>query len=492
MKKWPSILFLTLCSLIANAQNLYEALRYSQVHAGGTARGLGSGSAFGALGADFTAVGINPGGLGMYRKSEIFISMNLNNTVSESNFGGNSRQHHLNFHLPNYGLVFSRYYVDKRGNRSRGNWIAVNFAFGMNRRLNFNTERFYENNINAQSILPSLAGELNGIHPNQINYGVASFESVLAYAAYLVNPLVNDSFQYNTVTDGALIGKQVSVATKGRMDELSFALAANYNYKWYFGCALGVPLINYSENIIYREYDLNNQTPEFDHFQLINVLNTRGAGVNMKVGAQYHVHDWIRAGLAFHTPSYIRLRDNYMSFINSVINDSTGYQEQSPDGSFRYRLLTPWRGVASVAVILKQYGFLSVDYEYADFRRSRYAFTNEFQAYESLLNRSVHNGLNHSHTIRVGAEAVIKNFRLRGGYNISTNPMSVSLQNTVPEDNRLFQSYSAGTGYRGEQFSIDIAYIRTVTDNSAIITNNIVSADRIMRNNFVLTLGLRF
>jgi hypothetical protein len=492
MKKILLSFFVMVGLINVQAQNLYEALRYSQTHTGGTARGLGAGSAFGALGGDYTSAGINPGGLGVFRKSEFFLTLNLNNTVSESNFGGNIEQHKLNFHPASYGMVFSKQFVDKRGNRSRGNWTGVNFGFGMTRNANFNTKRYYANDVNAQSILPVFAGELSGQIPNNINYGTASFESVLAYAAYLVNPNYNDSTNYNSVTDGEIIGKQVSVNTSGRMDEMTFAVAANYNDKIYFGGALGIPIISYTENVLYAEYDKNNDAAAFNSFEMEKYLRTSGAGVNLKLGAQFRVNDWVRFGAAFHTPSYIGLKDRYFVSVVSDLTDSTGYSAESPDGSFKYKLLTPWKGIASMAILFKQYGFLSVDYEYADYRNSRYSFANEYQSYETSLNSSINTGLNNTHTIRAGAEAAIKNFRLRGGYNISTSPLSASLKNAVPEDNRLFQSFSAGAGYRGDHFSFDFAFIRSMTDNSVMLANTIVSADRISRNNFVMTFGLRF
>jgi hypothetical protein len=152
-------------------------------------------------------------------------------------------------------------------------------------------------------------------------------------------------------------------------------------------------------------------------------------------------------------------------------------------------MLTPWRGVVSAAFLVKQYGFISVDYEYADYRNSRFSFDNEFQAFETSLNRTIDNTLNISHTIRAGAEAAIKNFRLRGGYNISTNPFSTPYQ--IFND-RVFQNVSGGMGYRGKQFSLDFAYVRSVNDNPILLANTVVSSDRITRDNFILTFGLRF
>ncbi|MEO0874492.1 MAG: hydrocarbon degradation protein, partial [Bacteroidota bacterium] len=57
-------------SLSINAQNFSDALRYSNFDPIGTARFMGTGSALGPLGADFSVMSTNPAGLGWLRKSE--------------------------------------------------------------------------------------------------------------------------------------------------------------------------------------------------------------------------------------------------------------------------------------------------------------------------------------------------------------------------------------------------------------------------------------
>ena len=472
----------------ANAQNAYEALRYSQTHAGGTARGLGVGGAFGALGADLTSTGLNPGGLGMYRRSEASLSLNLNAINSSSNFSNNAEQLKLNFNSPNFGLVLNRTYEDSRGNRSRGKWVGINFAFGFTRYANFNSKRFYKNETDAVSILPELANELNGINPSSVEYGSASFESVLAYAGYAINPSFDDSLRYEAVTAGEKIGKEISVNTQGKIDEMAFAVATNYNNKIYFGATLGIPLITYTETMLYSEYDVDNTIANFNNFELEKRIRTSGGGVNLKLGAVYVVNDWLRLGTALHTPSYIRLNDKFSSNINSVL-DTISYEAASPDGSFKYKMLTPWKGIGSIAFILKKNGFISFDYEYADFRNNRFIFENNFQSFENNLNKNIDNTLNISHTLRAGAEGVIKNFRIRGGYNISTNPFNQAFQ---VYNSRPLQSFSGGFGYRGQQFNIDFAYMRSINDSPLLLADNVVSSDKITRSNFIVTFGLRF
>ena len=63
-------------SLFASAQNEEDAIRFSRISPFGTARSAAMGGAFGALGGDLSTLSTNPGGIGVFRKSEAsFTSM---------------------------------------------------------------------------------------------------------------------------------------------------------------------------------------------------------------------------------------------------------------------------------------------------------------------------------------------------------------------------------------------------------------------------------
>jgi hypothetical protein len=68
MKKYFFLITIALFVPFLNqAQDLADALRYSNLSVSGTARAGAMGNAFGALGGDFTSAGINPAGIGVYR-----------------------------------------------------------------------------------------------------------------------------------------------------------------------------------------------------------------------------------------------------------------------------------------------------------------------------------------------------------------------------------------------------------------------------------------
>ena len=84
-------------------------MRYSTTNFGGTARSMGVGGAFGALGADFSAAGINPAGIGFNRKREFMVTPGMSFGKSSATFYGENTQDNINrFYLGNVGLITIR------------------------------------------------------------------------------------------------------------------------------------------------------------------------------------------------------------------------------------------------------------------------------------------------------------------------------------------------------------------------------------------------
>ena len=65
------ISLITLMLISINAQNEVDALRFSEIDWQGSARFMGAGRAFGAVGAEFSALNLNPASIGLYKKNEI-------------------------------------------------------------------------------------------------------------------------------------------------------------------------------------------------------------------------------------------------------------------------------------------------------------------------------------------------------------------------------------------------------------------------------------
>src|SRR6218665_34536 len=71
MKAWGATLLWVASAVTAMAQNEEDALLYSNILPGGTARSWGMGSAMGAVTAHPVSASLNPAGFGLYNTSEL-------------------------------------------------------------------------------------------------------------------------------------------------------------------------------------------------------------------------------------------------------------------------------------------------------------------------------------------------------------------------------------------------------------------------------------
>ena len=83
-------LIFILQTIIVNAQNEIDALRYSMTDLSGSARYTAMGGAFGSLGGEFSSLSSNPAGLGMYQYSEISFTPIFNLYSTKSYYSNNS------------------------------------------------------------------------------------------------------------------------------------------------------------------------------------------------------------------------------------------------------------------------------------------------------------------------------------------------------------------------------------------------------------------
>ena len=91
MKKTAIILGISVLSGFSLlAQDAFDAVKMSSYDIKGSARYMSMGGAFVSLGGDASAIQDNPAALGVYRSSEIALSLNYDYTRSNSQWNGNS------------------------------------------------------------------------------------------------------------------------------------------------------------------------------------------------------------------------------------------------------------------------------------------------------------------------------------------------------------------------------------------------------------------
>lgn len=478
------ILSLGLFLQVGHSQNSSDAYRFSSYDVLGSARFVALGGAYGALGGDLSTLNYNPAGLGIFQSTEFSFSPTLNFSSNDAIYNGSTGlDAKTNFNLGMFGMVNSRRF--RPGSKANNSgWKAINYGFSINRIKNYNNTISIVGESYSSSLANVWRDYADGYYPEDLN----PYSTGLAWDTYILDTVPNNPSQYysGTPLDGVL--QNYWEESKGYVNEMSFAMSANYNDKLIIGFSLGLPNIHFERLIKYSEYALGTPADyEYDEFQYKERLLTEGMGINAKIGFIYVVSPSLRLSGAFHTPTYYGgLKDEYDSSLESFMGDGTSSYSESPIGNMVYNLSTPARLMLGLSSFFYKSGFISVDYEYMNYGKSSfssdtYSFVDE--------NQDIRTDFQATHTLRIGAEWKLDHFTLRGGYTITSSPMNKNINDIISS------SYSWGAGYRLGNTYFDIAYSKRKTNSLFYIYDpsyvNPASLSNIT-NNYIFTMGYKF
>ena len=467
----------------ALAQNEDDALRYSRQQYGGTARTIGLGGSFGALGADFSSLSTNPAGIGLYRRSELTFTPQIFYRNTESGYmGSNLDDSRYAFNFQNLGLVFNA--QTRHAKKETSGWKSFSFGIGMNRTADFNGRTLSGGNNGSSSFLDSFTADAQGKETDQFD----RFTTQMAYQTYLINP-VNDSLnpnQYFSEMPSGINKQQTkSTSSFGGINETAISFGGNYNNFLFWGATIGVSRIRFDQTSNFEERDIDDSVA-VENFVYAEDVSTRGSGTNFKAGVIIMPLDWIRIGAAVHTPTFYQLSETFDYSMSSTFDDGTNYSF-ADNGSFDYNLRTPFRASGSLAFIIGKLGLVSGDLEFVDYREAslrafRYSFVNENAAIAAKYNSALN--------FRVGTEWKLDLFSIRGGYSYMGSPF----QNKNFES--ATQTFSIGAGYREEGFFLDLAYYQSVMNRKVYLYdsefNPNLSSDKVTWGGVAATVGFKF
>lgn len=500
MKKSIILALIGFTPMMLMAQSAIDAYQLSQSDLKGTARFMSMAGAFGALGGDLSTLNQNPAGIGVYRSSEIGMSLNLDFQGTETNsMGSIMKADQTKFTCNNFGYV---------GAVKLDSEVMPYFTWGasFNRVASF--DRKYQGFIPSlnTSLSNFVANNTNGWDEGELNMSYydsyAPWLSILAYDAYMIHPNGNSSYD-GMYQDGTRGNASFDVREKGYVDEYSINFGGNIMNTLYWGIGFGFTDISYTSASYYDEELTGARVVNTDvdgneigtitgngWYDLGNYQRVKGNGFNFKAGLIFKPINELRLGIAVHTPTYYDLQHeayagieySYAKEVERPLGDvetiatKEGYVEVD-DGYYTYYdydLRTPWRLILSAAGVIGGRGILSMDYEYVGYNNMRVsdADGNEYYAETG----DIENYYQASHIIRLGGEyRVTPSFSLRAGYCYQTSPAKDVAKNndryiytsgtntlgTNPAytfDNST-QYITAGCGYRYKGFYIDMAYV---------------------------------
>jgi hypothetical protein len=479
----------------AFAQDARDALRYSRLQFGGTARTQGIGGANVALGADFGNLTSNPAGLGLFQKSEVHLTPGLGLGEGSGRIEGTSAaavsETKNSFHIASAGLVLANRRPDDDQSTE---WRGGAFALGFSRLADFNIASRYAGTVgNNQSYLARLRPDALAAR------GQDAFDKLddqfaderytsdlgLAYGAYLADIRRGRVSRADSAVvlrqQGSVLNQSEIVTNSGSLSQFDLGYGASYRDKLYIGGAIGIVSSNYTQTRTLTESD-NDPNTHFISLTNQTKLETKGTGINARLGLIYRALDNLRIGASVQTPTYIRLNDTYTESLTSnqsaqgtdrVPLTASGqadlpsgpYTVSFPANDYAYAVTTPFRANAGLAYTLGKHGFVTGDVEYVGYGQARlhsnpqdangddYTFSNE----NSDIKAQYQNAVN----LRFGAEGRFDIFRVRLGYARYGDPYKVDTNGE-----RAQNFYTGGLGLRQGNFFLDVASVYTSFDQT--------------------------
>lgn len=512
----------------AAAQSPVDAMALSQTELRGSARFMSMAGAFTALGADISALGQNPAGIGMYRGSDIGLTLgiDINSNTADWDASQNTESNTL-ANLNNAGYVGTMLFGQNKD-------YSISWGFSYNRLYRFN--RTYSGGlVNMETSLSNYIASLtDGVDPSLLwmsdgnkplypydnyDYNAPDWMSILYYNSGMINPDVEyqngnvyetDAYrglwqhggtnEYGTRIDPSSGAANFTIRERGHADEYNISIGGSIMNLVYWGIGVGITDLDFSQEYWYNEQINRALVPAFpagyqlgtaNYSNLYAFKKITGSGANFKIGAIIKPINELRIGVAVHTPTYYSLSSSSYGMTNfdfKTVNPSYKFNgsELTPWDEYQFNLNTPWKLMAGVAGVIGGRAILSIDYEYDAYGDMKLKYDDGMAM--SGVNDNITRYYKATNTIRIGAEyRVTPRFSVRAGYSNVSTASGKDLENANTESNLgtmevstagMNPSYTVnngtryitlGLGYKVSGFYFDLAYVnkhRTSTFNA--------------------------
>jgi len=470
-----TVIFL-LSSYISFSQTPEDALRLSWYQLKGTARNQAIGGAMVSLGGDATANHINPAGLAFFKTSDVFLTPGLQFGKSKSMFRGTNSTGagQTQFNLGTSGFVFGGF----------GHKAKNSFGITVTQQADFNYTTYYKGLNDYSSFGEPLADEFaaSGLTIDQAllwNSSV-SIPTRQALYTYLVDTArVNGNLQVIARSENPAVRDQENrVESSGGITEINLGWGSEISKKFMAGLSLGINIINQERRTYFHESDATGNTNnDFNFLTYDETFTLKGYGLNLRGGLIYRPKEYIRLGLAVHTPTWMPLKETtnsgFAAHLDNLFGpndayDSVGTMEVANVSKIEkeYTLSSPTKIMISgsyvfreVADITRQKGFITLDIEYTNYKWMSYGpydgETNSttkapYEPYNEAID-AVYKG---TFNFRLGGELKFKTIMARAGFAYYTSPYN----DEELKGRKMF--ISGGLGYRNRGMFVDLTYVQ--------------------------------
>ena len=489
-------------------QNISDGLNYSSNSYQGTARYNSMSGAFGALGGDLSAIAVNPAGSAVFNNGHFSISFGSENKANQAsvlNSSNNFDKNSLTLNQIGGVITFENLEKDK-------NWSKISLGISYNQtKNNFNEFSVY-NISNSNSIDSYFLNNADGLRLDQISafegesiteayidignvYGFSHQQAFLGYESFIIEPLeyTNENSSYYSNVQSGVFNQTYRSISRGYNGKLTANIGLQYNDNIYFGLNLNSHFIDYDNYTILNEINDNGESGQFriNGIYFENKLSTFGEGFSAQFGMISKISDVLRLGFTYDTPTWFTITEETTQYLETSMVDEFDQNSlliTNPNAINiyeDYKIQMPSKITASGALVFKNFGLISFDYSRKDY--SSMKFKPENDSYFSELNQEINFILKEINTYRVGAEIISDRFSFRGGFMTEDTPYK-STDNNIDDS---INGFSLGIGYKLNQSTIDLSYVKTNRLNyKRLFDTGLTNQVQLETDNSMLTISI--
>lgn len=483
-------------------QNPYEAERFATNDLNGTARYVAMGGALSALGGDISVMSINPAGTGVYKKSDIAVT--VSGVICGT--GGVLGYDKAKMSFDQCGTV-----VTLPTSSLEGMVLGINVSKNKNHLLNIDTDIANLGDIYSQTHqIADLAndafygggwGALADMSAPIYKDNIIDDDGENLQKHGIINPITDDDKNIIGYEGVGAYDAHYQRASYGSSMDVDMNLAFNIDNKFFIGGTLGIYDVDTRRTSMYEELGVDG-----NYYDFTNYYDTRGTGFDFKLGTIIRPIDdnAFRIGAYIHTPIWYQLEDVNGSVL--YLNDQ--YLASKDYDPYQYKLRTPWQFGVSLGTTIENVVAIGAEYMYQDLSSCKYTLrgsggTSSYFQYQNEMMKTVLQG---QHTFKIGMEAKpSKEFSIRCGYNYVSAPMKSTGYNTLACDGVFTETdfcnwkdtnrFTFGFGYKFTGGYFDMTYQYSTQKGDFYAFDDVTFEPTEIENNrsqIMATLGFRF
>ncbi|MCQ2958821.1 MAG: hypothetical protein MJ198_01345 [Bacteroidales bacterium] len=487
MKK-VSLLVLSLVGAFSlQAQDYFDALRFSESFVEGNARYMAMGGALSSLGGNMGAISVNPASSASFKKSVFEFSPTYVYTKSENYYKGYDHAFKSAVKVPSFGILG---YKQLKQNDVFVSGLSFSFAMNAQNRYD-ETIQYTTNNTNSSLTDDFLARLSAGDYNEQY--------SQLAWDTYLIdydseNNVYLSDFVKNGVSNYNGLYQDIKIDRDGVKREYLFNVGVDFSEYVFFGADLTLEDIYYTENRTITEKDYGNVSSDLESFKYKSSVDMVGSGVGGKFGLIVRPIEYLRIGGAIHTPVMYNLREEYENsldvFYEQDIDETNNLRKHaSYSNNFNFKVGQPAKFVGSLGFVYKNLLNIGVDIESINY--SQCQLDSDIESM-SEANSQIKSELVNASNLKCGGEFRYGPFAFRAGYAMYGNPYK-----NVTGETFYRNDISAGVGMATNLVYCDLSWARAKSKQSNLLYsdlkgNDVDAKSTIKRDYVTFTVGFKF